>query len=42
MLTLCLITLGDLVILMAGRCHIGDHPGQLVRHGYSDEARVGG
>jgi hypothetical protein len=41
MLTLCLITPGDLAILMGGyRCHIGDQPGQVVRHGYCGEAEV--
>jgi hypothetical protein len=38
MLTLCLITPGDLAILVAGT---GAQPGQGVRHGYCDEARVG-
>ena len=42
MLTLCLITLGDLAILLGGyRYHTGDQPGHVVRHGYCDEAKVG-
>ena len=42
MLTLCLVTPGDLAILMGEyRYHIGDQPGQVVRHGYCDEAKVG-
>jgi hypothetical protein len=42
MLTLCLVTRGDLAILMGGyRDHIGDQPGQVVRHGYCDEAKAG-
>jgi hypothetical protein len=42
MLTLCLVTRGEGAILMGGhRYHIGDRPGQVVRHGYCDEARAG-
>jgi hypothetical protein len=42
MLTLSLIIRGDLPILMAGtRDHIGDRPGQVVRHGYCDKAKAG-
>jgi hypothetical protein len=42
MLTLCLTTRAPLAILMGGyRDHIGDPPGQVVRHGYCDEAKVG-
>ncbi len=42
MLTLCLITPGDLAILLGGyRCHTGDQPGHVVRHGYCDEAKLG-
>jgi hypothetical protein len=42
MLTLCLITPGDLAILLGGyRYRTGDQPGQVVRHGYRDEAKVG-
>ena len=34
MLTLCLITLGDLAIPLGGyRYHAGDQPGHVVRHG---------
>jgi len=42
MLTLCLITPGDLAILL-GRCryHTGVQPGRVVRHGYCDAAKVG-
>ena len=42
MLTLCLITPGDLAILL-GECryHTGDQSGHVVRHGYCDEAKVG-
>jgi hypothetical protein len=39
MLTLCLISPGDLAIRMRGyRYHIGDRPGQVVRRGYGDKA----
>ena len=39
MLTLRPIARGDLAILMGGcRYHIGDRPGQVVRHGYGDKA----
>ena len=42
MLTLCLITPGDLAILLGGcRYHTGDQSGHVVRHGYCDEAKVG-
>jgi hypothetical protein len=42
MLTLCLVSRGEGAILMGGhRYHIGDRPGQVVRHGYCDEARAG-
>ena len=42
MLTLCLITPGDLAILLGGyRYHTGDQPGHIVRHGYCDKAKVG-
>ena len=41
MLTLCLITPGDLAILMGGyRYHVGDRVGQAVRHGYRDKAKA--
>jgi hypothetical protein len=40
MLTLCLITPGDLAIRLGGyRYHTGDQPGHVVRHGYCDEAK---
>jgi hypothetical protein len=42
MLMLCLITPGDLAILLGGyRYHTSDQPGHVVRHGYCDEAKVG-
>ena len=42
MLTVCLITPGDLAILLGGyRYHTGDQPGHVVRHEYFDEAKVG-
>ena len=41
MLTLRLITPGDLAILLGGhRYHTGDQPSHVVRHGYCDEAKV--
>jgi len=41
MLKLCLITPGDLAILIGGHRHqIGDRPGQVVRHGYRDKAKA--
>jgi hypothetical protein len=43
MLTFCLTTPGDLAILIGGyRYHIGNQSGQVVRHGYCDEAKTGG
>ena len=42
MLTLCLITPGDLAIPLGGcRYHTSDQSGHVVRHGYCDEAKVG-
>jgi hypothetical protein len=42
MLTFCLITLGDLAILLAGAGTTSvASPGQVARHGYCDEAKVG-
>jgi hypothetical protein len=42
MLTVCLITAGDLAILLGGyRYHTGDQPGHVVRHGYRDETKAG-
>jgi len=42
MLTPCLTTPSDLAILMGPyRYGTGDQPGQVVRHGYCDEAKVG-
>jgi probable phosphoglycerate mutase len=42
MLTVCLITPGDLAILLSGyRYHTGDQPGRAVRHAHRDEAKVG-
>ena len=42
MLTLCLITPGDLAIPLGGcRYHTSDQFGHVVRHGYRDEAKVG-
>jgi len=42
MLTLCLTIPGDLAILMGPyRYGTGDQPGQVVRHGYCDEAKAG-
>ena len=42
MLTLCLITPGDLAILMAGTGTTSvTSPARSVRHGYCDEAKVG-
>jgi hypothetical protein len=42
MLTLCLITPGDLAILLGGyRSHTGYQPGHVVRHGQCDEAKAG-
>ena len=42
MLTVCLITLGDLAIPLGRyRYHTGDQPGHAVRHGYCEEAQVG-
>jgi hypothetical protein len=42
MLTLGLATPGDPAILMGPyRYRLGDQPGQVVRHGYGDEAKVG-
>src|SRR5215472_1982897 len=39
---LCLTAPGDLAILIGGyRYHIGDRPGQVVRHAYCDKAKVG-
>ena len=39
MLTLGLINPGNLAAPMGGyRYHIGDRPGQVVRHGYCDKA----
>ena len=42
MLTLCLVTPGDLAILSGRyRYHTGKQPGHVVRHGHCDEAKVG-
>ena len=42
MLTLCLVTPGDLAILLGGyRYRTGDQPGHVVWHGYCDKAKVG-
>ena len=42
MLTLCLITPGDLAILIGGyRYHVGDRAGQVVRRVYCDKATAG-
>jgi hypothetical protein len=42
MLTFCLITPGDLAILLAGTGTTPvTRPGQVARHGYCDEAKVG-
>ena len=42
MLTLCLITPDDLAILLGGcRYHTAGQSGHVVRHGYSDAAKVG-
>ena len=43
MLMLCLTYRGRLATPMGGnRYRIGDQPGQVVRHGYCDGAKVGG
>ena len=40
--TFCLIIPGGLAFLTGGyRYHIGNQPGQVVRHGYCGEAKVG-
>jgi len=42
MLTVCLITPGDVANLLGGyRYHTGDQPGHVVRPRYCDEAKVG-